>query len=208
MLLTTYQSIIDCFKRNHGYMKYSQLRENQVTVLQIRELEERGILQKISWGWYWCDECGFEKPKDYKYVEIAKVNPKAVICLDSACYLNGILKEEPNEVAVATERSDRKKMEIYFPIRRFYLQNTNIDNEISWVKTDFGDYQYYSEERTFCDCFRMKKKLKPDCYLEIENVYRQRQIQKDRILVYAEALRAAQNIKNVDGTMKEDKHLE
>lgn len=198
MLLTTYQSIIDCFKRNQGYMKFSQLREKQVTVLQLRELEDKGILQKISWGWYWCSECGFQKPEDYKYVEIAKVNPRAVICLDSACYLNGILKNEPQKVAVATERTDRKKMELYFPVRRFYLQNTNIENEINRVKTDFGDYQYYSEERTFCDCFRMKNKLDPDWYLEIENAYRQRQKQMNRVLVYAEKLRAVRDLKNIE----------
>ena len=53
-----YQRAIDCF---HG-----------VTIGQIHELEAMGVLQKIARGWYWCRECGWEKPQDYKFEKVLK----------------------------------------------------------------------------------------------------------------------------------------
>ena len=89
MLFKTYQKITTLFKQHHGYMSFSDLRDHQVTVLQLAEMEEEGSLERFARGWYWCKECGYEKPKDYQYIEIAKVNPRAVICMDSAAWLAG-----------------------------------------------------------------------------------------------------------------------
>ena len=52
-------------------MSFSDLRDHQVTVLQLAEMEEEGSLERFARGWYWCKECGYEKPKDYQYIEIA-----------------------------------------------------------------------------------------------------------------------------------------
>ena len=107
MLFKTYQKITTLFKQHHGYMSFSDLRDHQVTVLQLAEMEEEGSLERFARGWYWCKECGYEKPKDYQYIEIAKVNPRAVICMDSAAWLAGMLEKEPETIAVATSRTDR-----------------------------------------------------------------------------------------------------
>ena len=95
MLFKTYQKITTLFKEHHGYMSFADLRDHQVTVLQLAEMEEEGSLERFARGWYWCKDCGYEKPEDYQYIEIAKVNPRAVICMDSAAWLAGMLKEEP-----------------------------------------------------------------------------------------------------------------
>ena len=107
MLLRTYDRIIDLFQENQGYMKFELLKENGITVLQIRELVQNGTLECFSRGWYWCNSCGIEKSKESKYIEIGKVNPNAVICMESACYLQGLLEKEPQVVTVATERTDQ-----------------------------------------------------------------------------------------------------
>jgi len=82
MLFKTYQKITTLFKEHHGYMSFADLRDHQVTVLQLAEMEEEGSLERFARGWYWCKDCGYEKPEDYQYIEIAKVNPRAVICMD------------------------------------------------------------------------------------------------------------------------------
>ena len=89
MLFKTYQKITTLFKEHHGYMSFADLRDHQVTVLQLAEMEEEGSLERFARGWYWCKDCGYEKPEDYQYIEIAKVNPRAVICMDSAAWLAG-----------------------------------------------------------------------------------------------------------------------
>ena len=149
-------------------MSFSDLRDHQVTVLQLAEMEEEGSLERFARGWYWCKECGYEKPKDYQYIEIAKVNPRAVICMDSAAWLAGMLEKEPETIAVATSRTDRKKMELEnFEIRRFYFQNAGLPGEICEKETEFGSYRYYAPKRTFCDCLRMNNKMPEEVKEEI-----------------------------------------
>lgn len=195
MLFKTYQKITTLFKQHHGYMSFSDLRDHQVTVLQLAEMEEEGSLERFARGWYWCKECGYEKPKDYQYIEIAKVNPRAVICMDSAAWLAGMLEKEPETIAVATSRTDRKKMELEnFEIRRFYFQNADIPGEICEKKTEFGSYKYYSPKRTFCDCLRMNNKMPEEVKEEILTWCRKQKYSKEEILEYANKLRAVKNI--------------
>lgn len=195
MLLKTYDKIIDLFHDNHGYMSFEQLKEKGVTIAQIQELVDREILDKFARGWYWCNMCGYERPKDRKYIEIGKVNEKAVICMDSAGYLQKLLKEEPKVISVATERTDRKKMEFAFPVIRYYFQNTGAEDEIETVNTEFGSYRVYSVDRTVCDCIRMKSRLDERELEEIEKAYKERNPDIDRLFVFAKGLRALKCVK-------------
>ena len=48
MLFKTYQKITTLFKQHHGYMSFSDLRDHQVTVLQLAEMEEEGSLERFA----------------------------------------------------------------------------------------------------------------------------------------------------------------
>ena len=194
MLVRTYKKMMEIFEKNLGYASFAELKKYGVTSLQIHELENEGIVEKFARGWYWCGESGVEKPKDYKYVEIAKAYPKAIVCMESACYLNGFTDKEPEVPTVATGRSDRGKVDTVYPVKRFYLQNAGIKGEIVKVHTKFGDYQYYSPERTMCDCIRMKDKVDQEIYFDVLEKYDKNYKGKDVIYEYAKRLRALQNI--------------
>ena len=189
-------------------MSFSDLRDHQVTVLQLAEMEEEGSLERFARGWYWCKECGYEKPKDYQYIEIAKVNPRAVICMDSAAWLAGMLEKEPETIAVATSRTDRKKMELEnFEIRRFYFQNAGLPGEICEKETEFGSYRYYAPKRTFCDCLRMNNKMPEEVKEEILTWCRKQNYPKEEILAYANKLRAVKNIEEEEKGYETAKRL-
>jgi predicted transcriptional regulator of viral defense system len=197
MLLRTYHKMINEFAAHNGYMSFGELKDAGITILQIREMEEEKVLHKFARGWYWCSECGLEKPANHKYIELGKANPRAVICMESAAYLQGIIKKEPELICVATDRTDRKKMEFEFPVHRYYLQNADIQGEIEVVHTDFGDYNVYSLERTICDCLRMKDSLSEGVYVEVVDYYNNREKQLTRVKEYAKALRALRNVESV-----------
>lgn len=198
MLLRTYQKMLAAFCKNNGYMSFAMLKEIGISVLQIREMEQEKVLHKFTRGWYWCSECGIERPDNYKYIELAMMNPNAVICMQSAAYLHGITTKEPEYVHVATSRTDRRKMEFAYPVKRFYLQNAMLDGEIETIHTEFGDYKVYSLERTICDCIRMKENLEPGVYTEIEEYYKSKEQQMLRVKEYAKELRALKNILMID----------
>lgn len=195
MLVKTYKNIISLFKQNNGYLSFSELKQRGITTLQLQEMERENVIERFARGWYWCKECGIEKPNDYKYIEIAKVYPKAVICMESACFLNGIIDIDPEIPTIATERTDRGKIDLIYPVKRYYFQKANIPGEIKEITTDFGSYRFYSEERTFCDCIRMKNKINNDIYVEILDAYRRHNAERDVIYSYAKKLRALQNLK-------------
>ena len=192
-----YQRAMDSFHENHGYMTFGQLKEAGVTIGQIHELEEMNVLEKISRGVYWCRDCGWEKPKDYKYIEAAKVYPKAVFCLESACYLNGLTEKEPEILTIATSREDRKIITLPFAFHRYYLQNAGLEGEICQKDTDFGSYRYYGQDRTICDVIRLQDKVCGEIVFEVIDKYRREQAMRKRVMLYAEALRALRNVESV-----------
>ena len=97
--------------------------------------------------------------------------------------------------SVATERTDRKKMEFAFPVNRYYFQNTGAEDEIELVNTEFGSYRVYSVDRTVCDCIRMKSRLSGNVLEEIEEAYKSQKRDINRLLAYAKSLRALKCIK-------------
>ncbi len=175
MLLSTYHKLLNYFKEQHGYASFADLRSQGFTMTQLNELQQSGELERISRGLYWCHSCGFSKPDDYRYIEIAKINPDAIICLNSACYLNGMIEQEPEIVDVATARDDRKLMHTNFPIKRHYFsllsdyQNPKANTDIICERvTDFGFYRYFSKEQTLKDCIRLIGKVNQDVLIAIE----------------------------------------
>lgn len=202
MLPRTRQRMIDAFKEHKGYMNFRQLQAKGVTVLQLHEMEAAGVVEKFARGWYWCNECGYTRPADHRYVEIAKVNPEAVICMESACYLAGIIEEEPKEICLATERTDRRKMELEFDTKRFYFKRTGIRGEVVEKKTKYGSYYYYSPERTFCDCIRLQNKIDKDVYEKIFAQFGRCHSEFKRLYDYADKLRCVKNIQEAEEVQK------
>ena len=89
-------------------------------------------------------------------------------------------------------------MELEFPTRRFYFKQTGIRGEVVEKKTKCGSYYYYSPERTFCDCIRLKSKIAPDVYMKIMEKYKEQHGKLKRLYEYADMLRCIKNIREAD----------
>ena len=194
--LKQYQKITTLFKEHHGYMSFADLRDHQVTVLQLAEMEEEGSLERFARGWYWCKDCGYEKPEDYQYIEIAKVNPRAVICMDSAAWLAGMLEKEEVQatIAVATARTDRKKMDLENLKSDVLFQNADIPGESVRKRQSLVPTNIILRREPFDDCLRMNNKMPEEVKEEILTWCRKQKYSKEEILEYANKLRAVKNI--------------
>ncbi len=197
MLLKTYDRILELFHDHHGYMSFRQMKDLGVTELQIQELKQRDVLECYARGYYWCGICGFEKPADYKYVETGHAFPNAVLCMETAAYLHGLIEKEPETISLATTRENRQKIRIYFPIHRYYFQNTGDETEVETIKTPFGDYKVYSKARTVCDCIRMEREMKEGNLEEILRKFNPSEEEISKTLEYAKQLRALKPVKAV-----------
>ena len=89
MLLNTYEKVTKLFRDGNGYRNAAQLKDAKVTTVQIKELVSKGILERVSHGHYWLIDEEKGKPENFEMLEACMVNPRAVICADSACYYHG-----------------------------------------------------------------------------------------------------------------------
>lgn len=191
MLKDTYEKCRHLSVKYKGYIGTASLLKEGLTNRQIAEFVSNGMLEKVYHGVYWFSCADYEKPADFKAVEIAKSNPRAVVCADSACFYQGLIDVEPPIVSVATKRNDRSKLAMNFPISRHYYSESNFQEQQTIVHTEFGDYRIYGLDRSVCDCIRFKRDIDEGIFcLILDNYKKQRQEQtRDRLLQYAKKLR-------------------
>lgn len=152
---------------------------------QIAALTEENYLEKVCHGCYWMLQSGYKKPDDYKCIEVCLSDPKAVIAMKSACYYQGLMESEPDVLAVATERTDRSMIKMKFPVERHYFSSSHFQIGIKKIVTEFGKYNIYNIERSFCDMVR----LKDEAVIEVFNHIKAQTAQCERISRYSEMLK-------------------
>ena len=186
-----YDRVEDIVNNRNNYLSTKTLLEGGVTNRQIANLQEEGYLEKIVNGLFWYTGNGLEKPKDYKAIEVSKVNPNAIICAETSCYLQGLIDVEPNTFTIATKRSDRQAMNMPFETRRHYFTDSYFDHNIITIETEYGDYHMYDLERSVSDCIRFKSEIQPEIYKMI--ISNHRKMQEDamlkRMMAYAKVMR-------------------
>lgn len=92
----TYIKLEGICKKYKGYVRTKDLLEEGLSNRQIASLTREGHLEKICYGFYWLNGGGYDKPMDYKCIEVCLSAPRAVICMDSAFYYQGQLERSPD----------------------------------------------------------------------------------------------------------------
>lgn len=174
-----------------NYISTRELLQGGVTNRQIANLQEEGYLEKIVNGLFWYTGNEQEKPVYYKAIEVSKVNPNAIICAETSCYLQGLIDVEPKIFTIATRRSDRQGMNMPFETRRHYFADSYFDDNIITVETAYGDYRIYDLERSVSDCIRFKEEMQPEIYEMIIANHKkmQEEAMVKRMMVYAKAMK-------------------
>lgn len=197
---STVEKLQPIINSGRGYVTTTELLNTGFTNRQISELLEMGELEKISHGQYWLIHSEISKLKEYKAIEIGKVNPEAVICADSACYLQGLIKVEPQVMSIATRRSDRHGMNMNFSVSRHYYAERTFEEECLTKSTPQGEYKIYNIDRSVCDCIRFQKDIEKDVFELIIDNYKKRQgAQIERLKAYAKLMRVGRKADEILG---------
>ncbi|MDD3251685.1 MAG: type IV toxin-antitoxin system AbiEi family antitoxin domain-containing protein [Lachnospiraceae bacterium] len=196
----TYDNVARLDEKYHGYIKTTDLLSEGLTNRQIAQLQLEGYLDKISNGYFWLSKSRLEKPWDYKAVEVGFVNENAVVIAGSACYYQGLIKEEPPILSIATRRSDRHKMKFPFSVSRHYFAEDMFESDMKSVQTEFGSYRIYSIDRSVCDCIRFREDLEDHIFdLVIENYQKKYadERRRERMLTYARMMKFEEKARRV-----------
>ena len=196
MLLNTYQKAIELFEGANGYLSASALKEAKITTVQIRELVNKGIVERVSHGHYWLIDTKNGKPENYRMIEACRVNPKAVICADSACYYHGLIDVETERLFIATLKTDRSRMQLNFPVCRHYYSDLAFEQDLQEIDTPYGKIRVYDVERSVCDAIRFRADVGEEMLQLIIDRFLQRGTdQMDRLLAYADAMRVGKIVR-------------
>lgn len=196
MLLNTYQRVLKLFESGNGYQSAADLKNAKITTVQIKELVNQGIVERISHGHYWFIDREAGKPENYQMIEACMVNPRAVICADSACYYHGLIDKEPERLSVATLKTDRSRMQLNFPVCRHYYSNLAFEQDMSVVNTPYGSFRVYDVERSVCDCIRFQNDIGEEMLqMIIERFLARDTNQMERLLQYADDMRVGKKVR-------------
>ena len=196
MSLNTYKKVMDLFESGNGYRDASELKDAKITTVQIKELVNMGIIERVSHGHYWLVDEENGKPENYKMIEACRINSRAVICADSACYYHGLIDVEPERLSVATLKTDRSRMQLNFPVCRHYYSDLAFQQDMQVDETPYGKIRVYDIERSVCDCIRFRADIGEDMlHLIISNFLQRNSNQMDRLLAYADAMRVGKIVR-------------
>ena len=196
MLSNTYEKVTKLFRDGNGYRNAAQLKDAKVTTVQIKELVSKGILERVSHGHYWLIDEEKGKPENFEMLEACMVNPRAVICADSACYYHGLIQKAPERLSVATLKTDRSKMQLNFPVTRHYYSDLAFEQDLEVVKTPYGQIRIYALERSVCDTIRFRADIGIETVEHIvQNYMKLENRQMGRLLAYADAMRVGKIVR-------------
>lgn len=193
MRSNTYARLETVYSKYKGYIGTKELLEEGFTNRQIAFMTGEGYLEKVCHGYYWLAGKNENKPSDYKCIEVCLSDPRAVICMNSALYYQGVLKAEPEYLSVATARTDRSLLSMNFPITRHYFSVSNYLMGVRKKETKYGFYNIYDIERSICDLLR----LESDIAIKIVNNVKNNEEKYRRLLKYAQSFRIT--LKNETG---------
>lgn len=198
MLQRTYDKIYSLFEKAGGYLPTRTMIDNKISTIHIKELVDAGDIEKVSHGNYWGTFLNTDKPNDYRFLEACMTNGKAVICGPSACYYHGLLKNEPDELYVATMRTDRGNMKLAFPVSRHYFSEVGYDDDVLTYTVNGVNVRVYGIDRSVADTIRLREGFDEKKLIEILRAYK-RSSKKDlkKCYEYADRMRVGRIVREM-----------
>lgn len=156
--------MIALFRNNHGYLRMKDIKKADIHTRKVAEAIEHGIIEKIKPGLYKLMD--FPWDEHTSFLDIAKVNSKAVICLTSASSYYGLTTFNPSENEIAVPHNTPRFNLDYPPVKVYYFQDKYYEAGIEIVKKNHDSFKIYNREKTIADLFRYRNKIGEDIVIE------------------------------------------
>lgn len=146
-------------EENKGIVKKEQLTKLGIDYRRITTLVENGKLVRIKNGYYTDRLDRFSEEE-----LVCALFPDGLLCMESALYVYGYLKEKPFGWTIAIDKNTSKsrfKMD-YPKITPYYTEPEAL--LIGASKIDFNGVEFgiYDKERVICDCLKYESKMDRD----------------------------------------------
>lgn len=157
MKLEEVLQIIDkALEENKGIVKKEQLTKAGVDSKRIMSLVNSGKLVRIKNGYYTDRMDRFSEEE-----LVCALFPDGLLCMESALYAYGYIKEKPFAWTIAIDKNTSKsrfKMD-YPKILPYYTEPEALEIGASRINVNGAEFGIYDKERMICDCLKYESKM-------------------------------------------------
>ena len=176
-----------------GIAKTSDFVAAGIPAVDIVNLCNTGYLERIRHGYYQLADGNTSSEEQL----IAKLIPKAIICVESALFHYGYSDFAPRKWSIAVPRSmSRTKLDVdVLALQTYYVQPEIY--ELGRVTDDFYGVKLsvYDRERTICDCFKYRSRLDREIFSKALNAYAKDEKKNlQNLSIYAKKLRVYKKV--------------
>ncbi len=140
-------------------LKKEELTKLGIDYRRVNRLVKEGKLARIKNGYYTDRVDGFSEE-----ALVAALFPDAKLCMESALYAYGYIKEKPFGWTLAVDKNTSKsrfKMD-YPKIIPFYTEPEALEIGASTIELLGSTFGIYDKERMICDCLKYETKMSRD----------------------------------------------
>lgn len=180
-----------------GIVKKEEFADLGVDYRKILQFVEDGSLVRIKNGYYTDRIDRFSEDE-----LIARLFPDARLCMESALYAYGYLKEKPYGWHLAVDKNTSKsrfKMD-YPKVIPYYTEPEALELGSAKIEMNGLTFQIYDKERMICDCLKYEDKLEHAVFREAIQAYiRDRDKDISTLMEYARARKVTGRVQSLIG---------
>ena len=192
------QIIREQMGQHGGVMKTSQLYE-------LCHLDYRGLNSLLKHGYLERVKNGYYKLQEVEQTEEAYITtlfPDGVLCMESALYQYGYIKQKPFAWSIAINKNTSKsRFLLDYPVVVPYYSEPRV-LEIGVTTTKLGDREMkiYDRDRMICDVLKYEHKMeRNDFKMAIVHYIQDSEKDFHRLLEYAKERKVSAKVQNVIG---------
>ncbi len=159
----------DIIISSNGIAKSSQFIERGLTNYDIKNLHEKGYIEKVRHGVYALANMSGVSEE----VLIQTILNDVVVCLESALFYYGYSDFTPRKWSITVSRtmSVKKIHSIGIPFNIFYVSPDKLN--LGKTTADFNGTKLniYDRDKTICDCFKYQNKIDSELFYKAINAY-------------------------------------
>lgn len=192
------ETIKDTFEHHNGMMRTRELYEAHVFYNDIQLLIERGIIEKVRYGYYqWIDSENLSEA-----ATVTRLFPDAIMCMDTALFYYRYSDRTPLAWHLAVSKdSNKSRFKIDYPfIKPYFVEPSILELGAVDGEMDGNPVCIYNKERTICDCLRYMGKMDKEIFNKaIQSYISDSEKNVPRLSEYAKKLRIMQKVKTIIG---------
>ncbi len=150
------EQVVKEIDKRGGIVKKEQLSALGIDYRKILSFVESGQIIRIKNGYY--------TDRIDRFTEeelLAKLFPDAKLCMESALYAYGYIKEKPFGWKLAVDKNTSKsRFTMDYPkVIPYYTEPDALELGASRITIDGNEFGIYEKERMICDCLKYESKM-------------------------------------------------